>query len=162
MRTTAVAVIDDAHRLPPSVMEQLIALALPEPGRDLALQIVLLGQPPAHSPLALGLPIDDRIATRGRLASLTRDECGEYVRHRLRIAGADQRPIFSPRALDVLFSLSNGLPRLVNLLCERALQEAAAQETATIEPGVMASAASALELTQNRPRRFRWFRKRVS
>ena len=162
MRTTAVAVIDDAHRLPGIVIEQLVALALPEPGRDLALQIVLLGQTPAHSPLLLGNALDERIATKGRLVSLTRDECHEYVRHRLRVAGADARPIFSTRALDVLFGLSNGLPRLVNLLCERALQEAALQGTETVEAGVIASAASALELTLARPRRFRWFSKRVS
>ena len=162
MRSTAVAVIDDAHRLPAAVIEQLVALALPEAGRDLALQIVLLGQTPAHNPLLLGNSLDERIATKGRLVSLTRDECHEYVRHRLRVAGADARQIFSTRALDVLFGLSNGLPRLINLLCERALQEAAVQSTETVEPGVVASAASALELTLARPRRFRWFSKRVS
>jgi general secretion pathway protein A len=144
------------------VMEQLMVLAMPEPGRDLALQIVLLGQPPPHTPLALGSAIDDRLATKCRLVALTRDECGEYVRHRLRVAGAENRPIFSPRALEVLFGLSNGLPRLVNLLCERALQDAAAQQAETIEAGVMTSAATALELTLTRPRRFRWFSKRVS
>lgn len=162
MRTTAVAVIDDAHRLPAAAIDQLIALAMPEPGRDLALQIVLLGQTPAHSALLLGNQLDERIATKGRIVSLTRDECHEYVRHRLRIAGADARQIFSARALDVLFGLSNGLPRLVNLLCERALQEAAVQRSETVEAGIIASAASALELTLARPRRFRWFSKRVS
>lgn len=162
MRTTAVAVIDEAHRLPAVVIEQLVALALPEAGRELALQIVLLGQTPAHSPLLLGNALDERIATKGRLVSLTRDECHEYVRHRLRVAGADAPQIFSTRALDVLFGLSNGLPRLVNLLCERALQEAALQRTETVEPSVIAAAASALELTLARPRRFRWFSKRVS
>ena len=161
-RSAAVTIIDDAHRLPAAVMEQLLALAMPDPGRDLALQIVLLGQPPAHTPLALGSPIDDRLATKCRLVPLTRDECSDYVRHRLRVAGAEARPIFSPRALEVLFGLSNGLPRLVNLLCERALQDAAGQQSETIEAGVMTSAASALELTHTRPRRFRWFGKRVS
>ena len=162
MRTTAVAIIDDAHRLPLPVIEQLTALAMTDPGRDLSLQIVLLGQPPAHTPLALGNAIDDRIATRGRLVAFTRDECGEYIGHRMRVAGAGIKPIFSTRALDVLFGLSNGLPRLVNLLCERALQDAAAQQSETIEPSIVASAASALELTLTRPRRFRWFSKRVS
>jgi len=161
-RTTAVAVIDDAHRLPAAVMEQLMVLAMPEPGRDLSLQIVLLGQPPAHAPLSLGGPIDDRVATKCRLVAFTRDECNEYVRHRLRIASADNRQIFSSRALEVLFGLSNGLPRLVNLLCERALQDAAAQQADAVEAAVMTAAASALELTQTRPRRFRWFGKRVS
>ena len=162
MRTAAVALIDDAHRLPAVVIEQLVALALPEPGRDLALQIVLLGQTSTNSPLTLGNALDERIATKGRLVSLTREECHEYVCHRLHVAGADSRQIFSTRALDVLFGLSNGLPRLVNLLCERALQEAAAQRTDTVEPGAIAAAASALELTLARPRRFRWFSKRVS
>jgi type II secretory pathway predicted ATPase ExeA len=162
MRAPAVAIIDDANRLPAAVVEQLMALALPEPGRDLSLQVVLLGQPPAHAPMALGNAIDERIATRGRLVAFSRDECVDYIGHRLRVAGASARPIFSTRAIDVLFGLSNGLPRLVNLLCERALQDAAAQQAETIEASLIASAASALELSLARPRRFRWFSKRVS
>jgi type II secretory pathway predicted ATPase ExeA len=137
-------------------------LAMEEPGRHAALQVVLLAQPPAQAPLTLGSGLDDRITTRARLTPLNREECADYVAHRLRLAGASGASIVASRAVDMLFGLSNGLPRLVNLLCERALQEAAANGQQTIEPGQIAAAASALKLTHARPRRFRWFSRKVS
>jgi hypothetical protein len=54
------------------------------------------------------------------------------------------------------------MPRLVNLLCERALQEAASQGQPKVEPGMVDASASALQLLRSRPRRFRWFSRRVS
>jgi general secretion pathway protein A len=90
-----------------------------------------------------------------------RDDCAAYVAHRLAIAGGAQ-VTFTPRAVDALFGLSGGLPRLVNLLCERALQEGAALGMRKIEPAAVEAAASALELLHARPRRFRWFQRRVS
>ena len=155
-------VVDDAHRLPQAMRDVLLDLTTPEPGHDGILQVVLLAQPPAHAPLTLGGGIDERVRTRVRLVSLTRDECGAYVAHRLKLAGANPTLAFSSRALDVLFGLSNGLPRLVNLLGERALQAAAAHQQHTIEPGHIAAAASELKLTHARPRRFRWFSRRIS
>jgi type II secretory pathway predicted ATPase ExeA len=158
----AVLVIDDGHRMPTATRDALLDLTTPEPGRDLALSVVILAQSPAHAALSLGSDLDDRVKTRARLASMSREECAEYVAHRLRLAGANGAPIFSSRALDVLFGLSNGLPRLVNLLCERALQEAAARTQPMVEPSHVAAAASALKLTHARPRRFRWFSRKIS
>jgi general secretion pathway protein A len=157
-----VLVVDDAHRLPPALRDVLVDLTMPGPGHDGMLHVVLIAQPPAHATLMLGGGLDERIRTRVRLISLGRDECAAYVSHRLRLAGADRTPVFSARALDVLFGVSNGLPRLVNLLCERALQEAAAQRQHTIEPGHIAAAASELKLSHARPRRFRWFSRKIS
>ena len=113
MRTTAVVVIDEAHRLPAGVIEQLVALALPEAGRELALQIVLLGQTPAHSPLLLGqrpgrAHRDQRPAGPAHARRMRTRTCAIASR----VAGADAAQIFSTRALDVLFGLSDGLPRL--------------------------------------------------
>ena len=160
--TPAVLVLDDAHRTPPPTRDALVDLTTPEPGHEAALQVVLLAQPPAQAPLTLGSGVDDRVKTRLRLASLNREECADYVAHRLRLAGASDASLVASRALDMLFGLSNGLPRLVNLLCERALQEAAARGESTIEPGHIAAAASALKLTHARPRRFRWFARKTS
>ncbi|MEY4636121.1 MAG: hypothetical protein RJA55_1919, partial [Acidobacteriota bacterium] len=64
---------------------------------------------------------------------------------------------FSQRAIDVIYGLSGGVPRLVNLLAERALQEGATQNARRIEPTMIESAASALQLLRLRPKRFRWF-----
>jgi general secretion pathway protein A len=157
-----VLVVDDAHRLQPAMRDLLLELTAPEPGHQRALQVVLLAQPPANAPLTLGGGLDERVRTRARLMSLNRDECAAYVAHRLQLAGAADGLVFSSRALDVLFGLANGLPRLLNLLCERALQEAAAAGQPAIEPGHIAAAASALKLTHTRARRFRWFSPKIS
>jgi general secretion pathway protein A len=79
-----------------------------------------------------------------------------YVSHRLTIAGGPHVS-FSARAIEVMYGLSGGVPRLVNLLCERALQEGATAGSRKIEPAMVESAASALELLRFRPKRFRWF-----
>jgi hypothetical protein len=57
----------------------------------------------------------------------------------------------------MIYALSGGVPRLVNLLCEHALQEAASALANRIEPGMIEAAASALDLSRIRQRRFRWF-----
>ena len=99
---------------------------------------------------------DDRLAVRARLLPLERDECERYITHRLAIAGGT--PVtFSAQALEVIYALSGGVPRLVNLLCERGLQEAAAVTADRIEPKMIESAASALDLVRLRPKRFRWY-----
>jgi general secretion pathway protein A len=162
-RDTAVVVIDEAHRLPAVLVEPLLSLASPDAEHERALQLVLVGQATPTDATRLGITaLDDRTATRTRLTALGRDECAEYVAYRLRVAGATQSTLFTPRAIDVLHGLSGGIPRLVNLLCERALQEAETHGSLRIEPSMIAAAASALELLLARPRRFRWFSRRVS
>ena len=93
---------------------------------------------------------------------LAADECAAYVAHRLAVAGGGPPLAFLPGAIDMLFVLSGGMPRLLNLLAERALQHAAAERTHKIVPGMIDAAASALELLRGTPRRFRWFTSQVS
>lgn len=152
----AVLIIDEAHSLPAATVEQIVSLAALESNRDKVLQIVLAGQPSVVGGPPLPRALDERLATRARLLPLERDECERYVHHRLAIAGG-MDVTFSTRALDVIYGLSGGVPRLVNLLCERALQEGAVLGSRQIEPGMIESAASALELLRLRPKRFRWF-----
>jgi hypothetical protein len=64
---------------------------------------------------------------------------------------------FTSAAIEVVYTLSGGVPRLVNLLCERGLQEAADAKTNRVEPKMIESAASALDLIRLRPKRFRWY-----
>ena len=155
-KNSAVLIVDEAHSLPASTVEQIISLASLESNREKVLQVLLAGQPASGGALALPKPLDERIATRARLLPLERDECERYVSHRLTIAGGSGVG-FSLRALEVIYALSGGVPRLVNLLCERALQEGAAAGSRKIEPEMVESAASALELLRLRPKRFRWF-----
>ena len=104
----------------------------------------------------LPAPVDATIATRARLLPLERDECEKYLNHRLGIAGGSA-VTFSPRAVEAIYALSGGVPRLVNLLSERALHEAAVARLHRLEPGMIDSAASARDLLRLRPKRFRWY-----
>lgn len=151
----AVFIVDEAHSLPPATQEQVIEIASLESNRGRVLQFLLAGQP------ALGggpmLPIsDDRLGVRARLLPLERDECERYVNHRLAVAGLSAMSFAAP-ALDVIYTLSGGVPRLVNLLCERGLQEAEAAGESRVVPAMIDSAASALDLVRLRPKRFRWY-----
>jgi type II secretory pathway predicted ATPase ExeA len=166
----AVVIVDDAHTMPALVAEQVNALAAIAIGDRKPLQFVLASQPSANEATALSaLPaslvatggrgstsFDERAATRLRLLALVRADCSEYIAHRLAVAGGTAVN-FSPRAMDVVFELSGGVPRLVNLLCERALQEAAAEGSLRIDPPMVEGAAAALELLRARAKRFRWF-----
>lgn len=159
----AVLIIDEAHLMPPAFVEQVLSLAALELNGEKILQLVLVGQAAAGEPGRLGVrALDDALATRVRLLPLDREECAEYVAHRLTIAGGSREVAFSTRAIELIFALSGGVPRLVNLLCERALQEAAAAGAQKIEPAMVDRAVSALELLRARPRRFRWFNRRIS
>jgi general secretion pathway protein A len=162
VRDGAVLVIDEVHHMPALLIEHLNRLTALSVNGEKVLQVVLAGQPVDGdgAPLAIEA-VDAKITTRARLLPFGREDCAAYVTHRLTIAGG-AAVTFTPRAVDVLFGLSGGVPRLVNLICERALQEAAANEARKIEPVSIEAAASALELLRARPKRFRWFNKRVS
>jgi general secretion pathway protein A len=152
----AVLIVDEAHCLPPATQAQVIEIATLPSNRDRVLQFLLAGQPAIGGAPLLPSATDDGITVRARLLPLERDECGRYINHRLSI-GAGAAVSFSAAALDVIYALSGGVPRLVNLLCERALQEAAAAEAYRIEPAMIESAASALDLIRLRHKRFRWY-----
>lgn len=152
----ALMIIDEAHRLPPATMEQIVEIASLDSSRHKVLQFLLAGQPTPGGGGTLPRLVDERLTVRARLLPLERDESERYVHHRLTIAGAAAVTFGTP-AIDVIYALSGGVPRLVNLLCERALQEAASANANRVEPGMIEAAASALDLLRIRPKRFRWF-----
>jgi general secretion pathway protein A len=152
----AVLIVDEAHSLPPATKEQVVEIASLESNRDRVLQFLLAAQPALAGAPTLPASANDRIAIRARLLPLERDECERYITHRLAIAGGTA-VTFSPEALEVVYALSGGVPRLVNLLCERGLQEAAAGVAHRVDARMIQSAASALDLIRLRPKRFRWY-----
>ena len=161
--TEAVIVIDEAHTVPAPLLEHVLSFARMEVNADYVFRLAFVGQSTPGDPTRVGVAdIDDRATTRVRLLPLGREECAAYIEHRLTTAGVNHGVRFSSRAHDYVFALSGGLPRLVNLLCERALQEAAGVATRRIEPATIALAAAALQLLRARPRRFRWYGRRVS
>src|SRR6056297_188371 len=126
-----VLLIDEAQNLSAEVLEQLRLLTNLETSRRKLLQIILLGQPelrdlinrPQMSQLA------QRVTARYHLKPLEKHDIAAYVAHRLKVAGCD-RPLFTSGAIRRISCLSRGVPRLINLLCDRALLGALTQQKA--------------------------------
>lgn len=120
---TAVLIVDEAQNLTPEVLEEIRLLTNLETSTEKLLQIVLTGQPELEEKLKLPelRQLRQRITLRCRTAPLTAEETFGYVAERLRIAGADGKPIFSKEAIQTAHTYSRGIPRVVNLLCEHAL-----------------------------------------
>jgi len=118
-----VLIIDEAQNLSGDVLEQIRLLSNLETETQKLIQIVLAGQPELGQ--VLGRPelrqLDQRIAIRYHLSSLDLSETRDYIRHRLTVAGRPDGEIFTPRALKVIHHRSGGIPRLINVLCDRAL-----------------------------------------
>ena len=117
-----VLVVDEAQNLAPEVLEQVRLLTNLETNTQKLLQIILIGQPELRELLARNelRQLAQRITGRYHLHPLSREETAAYVRHRLRVAGATT-DIFSARAHSALYRLSAGVPRVINVICDRAL-----------------------------------------
>ncbi len=132
--------IDEAQGLADEVFEQLRLLATLSDRLQLRLVIILLGQPELAGRCRLLPAFDQRIAGRFHLPPLKPEDISVYVAHRLRVAGCD-RLIFTPRALEQVCSRSGGIPRLVNLICDRALLAASALDRRQVDAGLVRQAA---------------------
>ncbi|HYM41677.1 MAG TPA: AAA family ATPase [Steroidobacteraceae bacterium] len=117
-----VLVVDEAQNLSTEVLEQVRLLTNLETNTQKLLQIILIGQPELRELLARNelRQLAQRITGRYHLNPLSREESGAYVLHRLRVAGATT-DILSARALAEVFRLSDGVPRVINVVCDRAL-----------------------------------------
>jgi general secretion pathway protein A len=152
----AVMIIDEAHRLPAATLDQMIEIACLDSNKDRVVQFLLAGQPAVGGAAMFPALADERLGARVRLLPLERDECERYIAHRLSIAGG-HAVSFHSTAIEGIYTLSGGVPRLVNLICERALQQAADANSNIVERSMIDSAASALDLIRLRPKRFRWY-----
>jgi general secretion pathway protein A len=117
-----VLVVDEAQNLSPEVLEQVRLLTNLETNTQKLLQIILIGQPELRELLSRTelRQLAQRITGRYHLNPLSREETSAYVLHRLRVAGATT-DILSPRGLTEVFRLSGGVPRVINVICDRAL-----------------------------------------
>ena len=134
--------IDEAQHLSAEVLEQLRLLTNLETDDAKLLQVVLIGQPELQQLLRQPLlrQLAQRITARYHLLPLSRDDVDAYVRFRLQVAGCVQ-PIFTPVAIRALHRLSGGIPRIINLIAERALLGAYAEGQAKISDKVVVQAA---------------------
>ena len=124
--------IDEAQNLSVPLLEQVRMLSNLETEKEKLTQIILVGQPELRDKLnAPALKqLRQRIAVRYHLTPLASDEMAAYIRHRLEVAGAgDSLPEFTPEAIDRVFRYSGGVPRLINVLCDKALLLAFVRET---------------------------------
>ncbi len=117
-----VLIVDEAQTLDAELLEQVRLLTNLETTKQKLLQIILIGQPELRELLARAdmRQIAQRITGRFHLEPLSRAETQAYVRHRMRVAGA-QHEVFRPGALRALYKYSGGVPRLINVVADRAL-----------------------------------------
>lgn len=161
----ALLIVDEAQKLPVHVLAQVKRLT--RMAEEAPLQVVLVGQ--------LGLtdslrapdlrPLDERVTIRYRLRPLTASETAAYVVHRLTVAGGQSSVLFTPKALQRVHLVTGGNPRLINLVCDRALLAAFSVHETRIEPVVVDRAASVLRLEpvgSMTDSVFGWMRRRVS
>ncbi len=139
-----VLIVDEAQNLSAEVLEQLRLLTNLETNERKLLQIVLIGQPELRTMLAQpGLrQLAQRVIARYHLDALSEAETSQYVRHRLAVAGLTRALPFDARALRRIFRYSGGIPRRINLLCDRALLGAYAKGSATVGPELVERAAA--------------------
>ena len=147
-----VLIIDEAQNLPADVLEQLRLLTNLETNERKLLQIILLSQP--ELAVMLERPelrqLSQRIVARYHLGPLTRPEVAAYVRHRLEISGA-QRQLFPAALMGRVYRLSGGVPRVINVLCDRSLLGAYTHGKERVDRATLAQAAR--EVFHQAPRR---------
>jgi general secretion pathway protein A len=137
-----IVLVDEAQNLSIDVLEQVRLLTNLETPTQKLLQIILIGQPELRELLDRTdlRQLAQRITGRYHLKPLSREETKGYVRHRLRVAGATEE-IFTPGALAELHRLSLGIPRVINVACDRALLGAYTRETKKITASLVRQAA---------------------
>lgn len=138
----AVLIIDEAQNLSAEVLEQMRLLTNLETSERKLLRIILLGQPELAAMLARPelRQLAQRIVARYHLGSLTQTEVAAYIRHRLEVAGT-QRPLFPPAVVRQVYRLSGGIPRLINIVCDRALLGAYVEGKERVDRATLAKAA---------------------
>lgn len=138
-----ILIVDEAQNLAPAVLEQVRMLTNLETSKQKLLQIILIGQPELRELLGRNdlRQLAQRITGRYHLEPLTREESAQYIEYRLRVAGALGEVIDNAAKKEV-FRLSQGVPRLINVICDRALLGAYSQESRIITKRLIKRAAA--------------------
>ena len=118
-----VIIIDEAQNLRPRVLEQFRMLSNLETDKEKLVQIIFVGQPELKDILRSPklVQLNQRITVRYHVSPLERDEVESYINHRLSIAGAKDNSFFNKEAIEAIYDFSGGIPRLINIICDRAL-----------------------------------------
>jgi len=150
-----VLIVDEAQNLSRRVLEEIRMLSGLETEKQKILHVILVGQPELNDTLdAPGLEqLTQRVRLRFHIAALTEAEAGDYVYHRLRIAGAeDPEKLFTRESMPLIYGYTGGIPRLINTLCDTALTCAFADDGLVVDGSVVESAALELQWDPYRAR----------
>ena len=145
---SAVLIIDEAQHLSTDVLEEIRVLSNLETNDQKLLQVVIVGQLNLLDILhkAELRQLDQRISIRCSLKALTREEVEAYVTHRLWVARGSTSVTFTPKAFDLVLALTGGVPRMINLVCDRSLMMGCEQKTSQITEDHVVGAARQLDI----------------
>ena len=145
---SAVLIIDEAQHLSPEVLEEIRVLSNLETNDQKLLQIVIVGQLNLMDVLRKAelRQLDQRISLRCFLKALTREEVEAYVTHRLWVARGSTSVTFTAKAFDLVHALSGGVPRVINLICDRSLMVASQRLVSRINEDHVVGAATQLSI----------------
>jgi type II secretory pathway predicted ATPase ExeA len=146
----AVLIVDEAQNLGDEVLEEIRMLTNLETHTEKLLQIVLVGQPELEQKLKQPnlRQLRQRLTLRAKTHPLTLEETKAYIRQRLRIAGSDGQQIFDPESVVLIHRYANGIPRIINLLCEPCLVSAFVDQQKVILPAVVDAVAQEFDLVE--------------
>ena len=144
----AVLIVDEAQNLSQQLLEEIRLLGNLETSTEKLLQIVLSGQPELEEKLkhAQLRQFRQRITVRARTKPLSLEETHGYIAERLRTAGANGKPIFSPEAVEGVYNYARGIPRIINVLCEHALINSFADQKRPVPAHLVDEVAQEFEL----------------
>ena len=152
-----ILVVDEAQNLAPEVLEEVRLLTNLETAKQKLLQIILIGQPELRELLARNdlRQLAQRITGRYHLEPLSPEETDQYIEHRLKVAGA-LGEVFDAGAKRAVFRLSQGVPRLINVICDRALLGAYSQGSRLVSRRLVRRAAAEISGESNLILGWRW------
>jgi general secretion pathway protein A len=164
LRAKALLIIDEAQNLPRPILEFIRMLSNLETDKEKLLQIVMVGQ--LNLKDVLRSPelrqLDQRVSIRYELRPLGAEETAAYVAHRLTIAGGGAVVSFTAKALQSVYKYSGGIPRVINLLCDRALLAAYSERATRVTPEMVRKGAGSLDLAPPRASMFAWLREQAA
>jgi general secretion pathway protein A len=140
-------IVDEAQNLSPRVLEEIRLLSGVETTKEKVLRIILAGQPELNAKLDAPelVQLTQRVRLRFHLTALSQAETRAYIQHRLEVAGAGDRQIFSEDTFPVIFRFTGGVPRLVNTLCDTAMMAAYTADRGLVTPLDIESAVGELQ-----------------
>ncbi len=143
----AVLIVDEAQNLTIDCLEEIRLLSNLETAKEKLLQILLVGQPELRDKLSLQelRQVNQRVSLRYHLDPLDLEETENYIGYRLKVAGGREWVLFTPKAIDKIHRLTHGVPRLINILCDKALLAAYVAETKVVNDTLIDRAQIELE-----------------